>query len=68
MPETKTPEFANSVDLDEVAHNEPHRPNLQCFPSSLSILTMIHLVLTFFFNICGRKFCCLFFLVVKAVI
>ena len=27
-------EFANSVDLDEVAHNEPRHLNLQCLPSS----------------------------------
>ena len=28
-------EFANSVDLDEVAHNEPPHLNLHCLPSSL---------------------------------
>ena len=35
VPETKTAEFANSVDLDEVAHHEPPQLGLHCFPSSL---------------------------------
>ena len=34
-PETKIAELANSVDLDEVAHNEPPHPDLHCLPSSL---------------------------------
>ena len=29
-------EFANSVDLDEVAHNEPHHQDLHCLPSILA--------------------------------
>ena len=28
-------EFANNVDLDGVAHNEPHHLDLHCLPSSL---------------------------------
>ena len=28
-------EFANSVDLDEVGHDEPPHLDLHCFPSSL---------------------------------
>ena len=32
---TKIAEFANSVDLDEVAHNEPPHLDLHCLPSSL---------------------------------
>ena len=28
----KIAEFANSVDLDEVAHNEPHHPDLTVCP------------------------------------
>ena len=28
----KTVAFANSVDADEVAHNEPSHLNLQCLP------------------------------------
>ena len=33
--EMKIAEFANSVDLDEVAHNEPPHQDLHCLPSSL---------------------------------
>ena len=33
--ETKIAEFANNVDLNEVAHNEPPHPDLHCLPSSL---------------------------------
>ena len=35
VPETKMAEFANSVDLDEVAHNEPPHQDLHYLPSSL---------------------------------
>ena len=35
VPETKIAEFANSVDLDEVAHNEPPHLDLHCWPCSL---------------------------------
>ena len=31
----KIVEFANSVDQDEVAPNEPPHPSLHCLPSSL---------------------------------
>ena len=34
-------EFANSIELDEVAHNEPPHRDLHFLPSSLSILNMI---------------------------
>ena len=34
-PETKIAEFANSVDLDEVAHDGPSHLDLHCLPSSL---------------------------------
>ena len=33
--EMKIAEFPNSVDLDEVAHDEPPHLDLHCFPSSL---------------------------------
>ena len=33
-------EFANSVDHDEVAHDEPPHLDLYCLPSSLRILNM----------------------------
>ena len=41
--ETKThvAEFVSSVDLDEVAHDEPPHLDLHCLPSSLQILNMI---------------------------
>ena len=35
VPEMKTAEFVNSVNLDEVAHNEPPHLDLHCLPSSL---------------------------------
>ena len=35
LPVTKIAEFANSVDLDEVAHNEPPHLDLHCLLSSL---------------------------------
>ena len=35
VPETKKAELANSVDFDEVAHNEPSHLNLHCLPSCL---------------------------------
>ena len=35
VPETKIAEFANRVDLDEVAYNEPPHIDLPCLPSSL---------------------------------
>ena len=37
----KIAEFANSIDLDEVAHKEPSHQDLHCLPSSLWILQMI---------------------------
>ena len=35
VPETKIAEFANSVDPDEVVHDEPPHLHLHCFPYSL---------------------------------
>ena len=32
VPETKVAEYANMVDLDEVAHNEPCHLDLHCLP------------------------------------
>ena len=34
-PRMKIVEFANSLDPDEMAHNEPLHLNLHCLPSSL---------------------------------
>ena len=41
LTETKITEFANSVDLDEVAHHEPPHLDLRWLPSSLCFLNMI---------------------------
>ena len=41
VPETKIAKFANTVDSDEVTHNEPPPLYLHCLPSSLWILNMI---------------------------
>ena len=35
LPERKIAEFANRVDLDELAHDEPPHLNLYCLISSL---------------------------------
>ena len=35
LPVTKIAKFANSIDLDEVALNEPPHLDLHCLPSSL---------------------------------
>ena len=41
VPETKIAEIANSVDLDDLAHDEPPHLDLHCLPSGLWILNMI---------------------------
>ena len=56
----KIAEFANSVDLDEVAHIEPPHLDLHCLPS-LKFLIRYSLDLTFFFiKFADRNFvvCC----------
>ena len=65
VPETKIAEFTNSVDPDEVAHNNelPHL-DLQRLPSSLWILNMILLGLNFFWQFADENFV-ICFLVVK---
>ena len=35
VPEKKIAKFANSIVIDEVAHNEPPHLDLHCLPSSL---------------------------------
>ena len=35
LPETKIAEFVNSINLNEVAHNEPSHLDLHCLPSSI---------------------------------
>ena len=44
----KIVEFANRVDPDEVAHNEPRHLDQLCLPSTLLILSMIYLELNIF--------------------
>ena len=57
-------ELANSVDLDEMAQNEPPHLDLHCLLSSLWILNMILLGLTIFWKFADENFVnC--FLVVK---
>ena len=57
VPKTQITEFANSVDLDELAYNEPPHLDLHCLTSSLWILSVLKLGLNFFLKICRRKFC-----------
>ena len=45
IPETKIAEFANSVYLDEVDHNERPHLDLHCLPSSLSQYSQYDIVL-----------------------
>ena len=55
---TKIAESSNSIDPDEVAHNEPPHLNLHCLPFSLKKIVF------FFFSVlkfCGCKFFCLLF-------
>ena len=59
-------EFANSVDLDEVAHNEPPHLDLHCLPSSLRILNMILLGINIFRKFADENFV-VCFLVVKVI-
>ena len=57
----KIVDFAKSVDLDEVAHNEPPHLEIYCLSSSLWILNIIYsLDLTFFENLQTKIFCLLF--------
>ena len=48
VPETKIAEFANSIDLDEVAHYEPPLQDQHCLPFSFRILNMKKLELDIF--------------------
>ena len=57
---TKTAKFTDSVDPDEVAHNELPHEDLHCLSSSVSVLNMVQLDDNYR-NFCGSKFCCLLF-------
>ena len=48
VPNTTLAEFANTVDPDEMAHNEPSHLDLQCLPCCLWILNIIQFELIFF--------------------
>ena len=48
---TKIAEFANSVDVVEVAQSEPPQLDLHCLPSGLRVLNMIKFGLNFFENL-----------------
>ena len=60
----KIAEFANSVDLDEVAHNEPPHLDLHCLPCCLQILNIIQLGIYIFRKVAEANFV-VHFLVVK---
>ena len=49
-PNTTIAEFANTVDPDETAHNEPSHLDLQCLPSSLSFFKIVQFTLKVFLN------------------
>ena len=49
--QTQIAEFANSIDLDEVAYNEPPHLDLHCLPSNLEFSIIYSLVLNFFENL-----------------
>ena len=51
LPVTKIAEFANSVDLDEVAHNEPPHLDLHCLPLVFEFSIWYSLDLKFFENL-----------------
>ena len=63
IPETKIAEFANSVGLDEVAHNEPLYLDSHCLPSCLWILNMIKLELNSFWKFADENFVVCFLVV-----
>ena len=50
MPNTTKAEFANTVDPDEIAHNEQSHLDLQCLPSSPLIFNIIQFELKCFGN------------------
>ena len=50
-PNTTKSEFANTVDPDETAHNEPSHLDLQCLPSSPLIFNIIQFELKVFGNL-----------------
>ena len=51
MPEMKIPEFTNSVDIDEVAHNEPPHLDYTVCPLVFELSIRCTLDLEFFENL-----------------
>ena len=43
-PNTTKADFANTVDPDETAHNEPSHQDPQCLPSSILMYNIIQLI------------------------
>ena len=60
-PNTTIAEFANTVDPDETAQNEPSHQDPQCLPSSTLIYNIIQFELKVFRNFCRRNFVVCFF-------
>ena len=56
-------ELANSIDLAEVAQDEPPHLDLHCLPSSLCILNMIKLGLDIFLKFADENFVVCFLVV-----
>ena len=50
-PNIPIAEFANTVDPDEMAHNEPSHLDLQCLPSSLRFFNIIQFILKDFADV-----------------
>ena len=63
---TTIAEFANTVDSDETAHNEPSKRDLQCLPSSLLIFQHYAVCIESFFKFCRCKFVICFFGALRA--
>ena len=47
-PDTTKADFANTVDPDETAHNEPSHQDQQCLPPSILIYNIIQFELKVF--------------------
>ena len=55
-PITTKAEFANTVDPDEMAHNEPSHLDLQCLPSIHLNFNKIQFELRSYWKFCRRNF------------
>ena len=53
----KIAEFANIVDLDEVAHNEPPRPDLHCLSGVLGLIPGLATYFCFSFRFFKKGSC-----------